>query len=1098
MLKRHWNKLLLFLVIISAAYLRYGGFDRPLLMHPDQPRILGWMERTLNDGYLKNTVYPGGFFTLFRYFEPGVSFFSKIHQKWLYHLGLEDTATSAKDYLFKTGRHFNIWLASLTCGLAYLLTLTVSRSVWAALFSALLLCFMPKHIIHSHYLQTDIAMVFTLTLALWLWARYARTRSIGSFCLASAASGFAAGTKYTLICLLPLGYIFSFYKTKRQLLPDLNHKPPTLPVWQRVSLYLLCATLLFVIGFTLATPAVLNWSRFHKGLVYENMRVYGEGAAILNQARGEPFILTKHHWAQLLAAVQSIGLPLLLTAFAGILVLCRSNSYRRYWPVLIAFPALYLYYYLVKAPWVRSQEFMNFFPAVITLSPLFLVYCRQIAKDKKNAYYAKAAVVALGLIVICSVAQIGRLAASPFNWPDTRVLANRWLSLHLPENTSLGLERYTDFASQKVGQHARFIHKIEVVKEGLFDDLKFDAVLRNPSSDGRGIRHPVTKERYPPYQARFDAFTNNAVKLCAWGLLPPHLFSSPFSSPDIELWRQKPQTPIKLSFQLPLAQPGYLSQKGRETFFPFQNCLGSRSVLLVDKNKQRVALGGPEALNLPFYCIFNTLERQADLKLQGAGCKVKTNLEPYQLFCAPIADIRWRPQLYRYEFIDLSVKPLPHITYVPLFARIAYDSVSAARILHQLGYNKEALDLLLNNMPEAIDDKYASLAYTLSVAEGNWELADRWMDKANQLLQTLKEALSLPPETLSVNGVNGKDYNWCARLRLNTLKFDLNPGSSHSPEDCPGLPPGYTLNLPVRLTQGTYTIKWNTKAKTSFPSDPSKTDYYAIYDFYGNLLSQGIWDNVPKDTFAMEYNLNVNRESGIWLHFVSTTPASLECNNLTICWDIHSQIKAVYNKLLAAQAAHLLHKDNCEQALSMLSKTVTPAWNELELQRLKLEAHKQANASRETLISLSRELLAQAPNYWPALEIADSESALELTADFTTPIVFPPLLVFRGRKNYPGKCALIFEALGDNLPPLDVSLYERHKRRWRKKTSQPLGSGHGLLKRGERVSVNFALGSGQDDTKLGFAVQAQRRWSPGTLQPAELQDKVIPLGLDTE
>ncbi len=477
--RRHWQRWLLAGIVIGAAFLRYGGFDRPAEMHPDQPRILSWMERTEQDGCLKNTVYPGGFFILFNQFRRAVAPFLRLQQQWQYQLNEIDRIAPPRNLRLSLGRHFNVWLAAATCGLIYLLAAGLSGSPWAGLYAAGLFCLAPEHIIHAHYVQTDIAMVFTLTLALWLWSRFAGRRAVWLFAAAALASGFAAGTKYTLLCLAPLGWIFSFYAPSPRTpgTPATGARPRP---WRRIIVRMILATILFAAGFSLATPEVLDWHAFHEGLRYQNMRVYGEGATILNQARGEPLIALRSHWRQWCVAAATLGWGGLLSAAAG-LWLAGTSAYRRYWPVLIGFPLCYLYYYLFQAPWVRGQEFMNFFPAWTVLAGLLPLYLWRHGQKPFRRWLGRAAAMVLILATFLPLFQNGLIAAAPFNWKDTRFLANRWLQRHLPADCALGLERYTDPAHAGVGRTSGFIHKIEIAGRDLLTNGQYDAILRNPS-----------------------------------------------------------------------------------------------------------------------------------------------------------------------------------------------------------------------------------------------------------------------------------------------------------------------------------------------------------------------------------------------------------------------------------------------------------------------------------------------------------------------------------------------------------------------------------------------------------------------------------------
>ncbi len=1096
---RNWHRWLLAGIVFCAVFLRYGGFDRQMEMHPDQPVIVEWMNRTATDGYLKNTVYPGGFFRLYNQFRRAVYPFIQLKQQWRYQLGEIDRVLPLRGINFTLGRHFNVWLASLTCLLVYLLAVTVSGSKWTGLFSALLFCFAPDHIDHAHYVETDIAMVFTLALALWLWARFAQQRTWWLFAAAALASGFAAGTKYILFCLVALGWIFSFYSAAS---PVPKYK------WWRILLLLLCATAIFAMGFALACPEVMDWNSFRAGLRGQGARVYGEGITLMGQARSEPFIQLRSHWLWVRDSIEPLGWGSLLAAAMGLLI-AGTPAYRRFWPVLIGFPLFYLYFLLFKAPWIRNQEIMNFLPPWAVLAGLAPYYLwRQPVARRLGRLVAVILLLAAALPVI----HTGLLAASLYKWPDTRYLANRWLQRHLPRDSALGLERYTDPAHLNVGRTADFIYKVETAGPTLLKTRNFDGILRNPVSNGRGIRHPLTGQRYPKYQAAFEAFTNQATLLCRWGPLQSDTCKLPFLLPQLELWRLAAPT-SSLALQLPLTQPGYISQCGRETFFRAGHELGSAELLLIDKYPRQCAFGGPEMLPRPVFALVNTLERPADLQLRGFGRRIHRQLAPYEAVVLPLKRPSWRPGFNVFELLTVATRPEPHIEYVPCLLRAAFDAPAAAAILQQTGHMRQALDLLITTsmtLPTEQMEQITALIYPLAVANSEWVLADQWARRAGELHARLQTALAMPPESISVNQINGSCYNQCARIRISPsdviAQLVIQNDLAVSPEDFPALPPGVTMELPVRLARGIYTITMAGRPHLR-PSQPGAAPgHFAVYDYRGRTIAQGPWKILPDDFSKMEFTMPVGRESAVWLHFVSTTPVMLEYRDLEIRWEIHDQIRALYNELTAARAAHNLHAGLADQALAIMANAAPPCWNELELQRLELAALTAARAAPERIGQAARNLLQKSPDYWPALQAVDPDAAQRLPANLVNPIRFSPFLdlvgLYKSVTNTPGAAsvnqfALIFEAQDDDTPPLAVRIYRRKNRSWREGVFLPIGPGNRRLQRGERVAVYLAPdamgGTTFTPADTGVAVQANVRWSPGTLHPEGRHDAIISL-----
>ena len=78
-------------------------------------------------------------------------------------------------------RMINLWLAVITVGLFYLLARRVTGSRGAALAAAAFLALARLHVEHSHYGETDIALLFTLTVALYAWVRVHDGGRLGGF-----------------------------------------------------------------------------------------------------------------------------------------------------------------------------------------------------------------------------------------------------------------------------------------------------------------------------------------------------------------------------------------------------------------------------------------------------------------------------------------------------------------------------------------------------------------------------------------------------------------------------------------------------------------------------------------------------------------------------------------------------------------------------------------------------------------------------------------------------------------------------------------------------------------------------------------------------
>jgi hypothetical protein len=268
---------------------------------------------------------------------------------------------------------------------------------------------------------------------------------------------------------------------------------------------------------------------------------------------------------------------------------------------------------------------------------------------------------------------------------------------------------------------------------------------------------------------------------------------------------------------------------------------------------------------------------------------------------------------------------------------------------------------------------------------------------------------------------------------------------------------------------------------------------FSVYDCQGHKLTEGLWQHVSDESYAIEFAMPVSRETDAWLHFASTIPAILKCRKLEIRWDVHSQIRAIYNALTTAAAHRQLHAGRPEQALALLAEAAPPCWNDLEFKRLELAALQDSAANPERCAQTARQILQAAPAYYPALNIINPDAAARLSANLPQPILYSSLLALVGvNTNLADGHAveLIFEAMDDDIPSLAAVAYHRGDRsRRRKGECLPIGPEYRKLTRGERVVVRI-----EDPTSplnLSFSVQSNVRWSPGVIKPEGRRDPVI-------
>ena len=675
---------LIFACLVSGLLLRYAGLTEPFQLHPDEQPISVWMDRMYETHSLLPKCYAGGFFVLEDAARKTLEWIVAypLH-RWAYFTRAADRYTGAPPDTYVFGRQFNACLGTLAIWLVALLARRVTRSRAGALMAAALMAFAAFAIEHAHYLESDIAMLATLSLSLYLMARSIEKRSPFSLALAAFASGFAAGTKFPLALLLaPL--------LASVRLPRAAAERPPARRW--IVVLVLLALLLAAAGFVAACPDARHVSEFAAGLKHGESSVYAETAKLLGAAAREPHAREWMNGAGLLRFAASLRPGWLLVSALGF-ALCFAPRLRPFWPLTLLFPALYAWFMVFHAPWLRSQEFMALLPNFCLWAALPVAALWSARGFARNKIFAAL----LFLAALLPVMQTGVALSSQFGWEDTRRLANRTLKIVFPENRLLGTELYVAPAQKDIAAGDVGIGKYESVESSFFRSNAIDYVLLNTDAHGRGIQDPRTGKLFPEYAERMATLLRQGQRIAAWGSLSSPAPQATFRAPCIELWSlpdpDRPETLEEIGVELP--RPAIVKDEGRTTFFKGKLRAGPRRALLLDKVPREIAIGGPGDLDGPVFLIFSTRERAAAVRAEGFGRTERLALGPYDAGVVPLRRPWWNPRWTRYERVVVrSETGGPTLTYLPCFLRVAFDPVEAAAILLDDGHLEKAIDLL--------------------------------------------------------------------------------------------------------------------------------------------------------------------------------------------------------------------------------------------------------------------------------------------------------------------------------------------------------------------------------------------------------------------
>lgn len=753
----------LLLVWTAGLLLRYAGLTQPLGLHPDEWPVSRWMMQMDATHSLLPNVYAGGFFVLADAVRKLLEWtvLNPLH-RWAYFMRSTNQFTPPPFDVIAFGRQFNVWLGALTILLTAWLARRITRSRAGALTAAALMAFAAFPIEHAHYLETDIAMLATTSLALLFMARTLATGRRWTFALAAFATGFAAGTKFPLALLVV------------PLLATLPRLVPPYPAAGRrrwaASLFglLTLAVLLSAAGFVTATPDAREVSRFATAVKERDASMNKHADLRLGPVAADTCQREWTNFVFLGRFLKSMGWGAFGIAACGI-PLCLWRRFRPFWPVSLLFPGIFVGYLVFCSPWIRSQEFMTLLPNVClwVALPVAVLWNAGHPGGKTLAFILS------GLAMIPALHR-GAAVSSQFAWEDTRWLANRALKTCFPLGRALGSEHYVTPADDKVSAHGLPLMKFEAADPAKLRANSTDYVLVNADTDGRYVRNPLTGRPYPRYAANLEALLEHGQRLAAWGALDAPGPQPTFRSPRIELWACPAESnSINADLGVDLPRPTIVRDADRTTFFRGDQQVGPRAALRVDKYPREIAIGGPGRLDRPVFLIFSTRERAATVRAEGFGRSQRLALGPYDTGIIPMQRPWWRPAWSRFERVTVRAETGgPDLTYLPCFLRVAFAPLDAADILLDEGHPGQALRLLrqqealpaagpfwqaLAGAPEAAEPAQALLA--------RW---DRWLACAGT-----------NPPPVSSRGIPLKCWQDFARIRLvewqSEISLYLNP-----------------------------------------------------------------------------------------------------------------------------------------------------------------------------------------------------------------------------------------------------------------------------------------------------------------------------------
>lgn len=866
------------LVIASLAAILAGGLgvrsigsDWPAL-HPDAHKLTRWIKRTSVHAYVTDQVYPNGFFVMFRPVQRLVV--GRLDRPISPENAASNNADQDRKLLF-LARAFNAWLGIASAFLAFLMARRIFDSNGAGLVAAWAVAFHPFFVEHCHYIETDAAMVFTLFLALFAWTMYLSNQRRWTIPVAALLSGFAVGTKFTSVLLLPLVFL--------PLLHGLNPKSDRRP-WA----WLLAGLAAFIVGFIAANIAlVIDPEWFFTRLRADTAGTLAESKRVIGAAYGRPMALFMHQlrWlGKFLADWHAIPL---LAGFAGVLAWFRIKPVKPFRAVAWFFPVMFIVYLLFRAPWIRMQETFNLLPAfALATAALFVVTMKNLRSTATFRRVLGCAGAILLILAGLTLLHSSIRRAQLFTWQDSRFAAGQWLARHMDPDRMLGLERYTK-AMPMCATPVPLIVALDKIEDQFGPGERLsqtDYVLRNETFPDRGRFDPFTGKRYSNFEARRQLFLKIFQPLRSWSPCPPETESSfAFVNPELTLYGRI-ATPLPTqTVTMTLPRPIIITDSPF-VFPPIGHNLGAARAVPLTRKGAKVAIGGPKDYAGPVYAIIFTEDEPANVHISGLGDSAFAHLGEWSAIAIELKRSLFRLRLDTYECIRArtvsgSRKEKGH-TYLTL----AFTSEEAFWLSLWLGSRMKTLDFMDQvGMNEDLVNKGTNTLLGVARMRATAHCLRRMTAEARAEIAVARQ---VPVESLAIDGMSGKTFEDFSRINnvFATNAFCLSPASNDVTYMC-------RTGMPALFPPGNWEVRLELRATLLTKALPDAAQaMLSITMPNGDVMWQGP-ALVSNDWQTIEFTWH--SDSYAPFEIIMAAPASLmlDCRRSAISWPLQRQLE---------------------------------------------------------------------------------------------------------------------------------------------------------------------------------------------------------------
>ncbi len=505
--------------------------------HPDEAKIARWMRQAREKGYVAERVYPGGFFVLSAFVDALERPCRGLAKLWTESAGQDGrvVATDAASFGAAGGepppppndiqrtRNLNVALFSLAALFVFLAGLELGAGPAASAAAALLFSVQPLPLEHAHYCETDLAMLFSLSLATWLALRALRLGSAAWYLGASFAAGFAVACKYSLAPLALWAPALAAALARGRGGPRPGAAFARLAAGGAAAM---------AAGFLAGTPALLLAPGFFLGDAGRAARATWSEADRALGAHRSYWASCAWRAASLLREAPRSGFAALALYAAGAAFWFRREN-RRLLAAVPLFLAAYALHAVFTMPWIRGQELLPLLPGLCLGVAAALAWAGRSLRrgTPRRRLVAAAALLALFGAGFLQSRTAGERVLSCFRRRDTRAECQNWLVAAARPGLILGTEPYVAQTVRGTGCRGTPRRLVADTWPAWADDPSNGVpyLVRNASFSGRRKTVSGAEEG----RRRFAA---ECTPLAAWRLAPGGARTVTFAQPDVELW----------------------------------------------------------------------------------------------------------------------------------------------------------------------------------------------------------------------------------------------------------------------------------------------------------------------------------------------------------------------------------------------------------------------------------------------------------------------------------------------------------------------------------------------------------------------------------